>query len=101
MVGNPVDAGGLNAKLGDAAVTAKTSASLSEELWAFVSSLGADQAAQEAGLVAKGFGAEDAAKFWLAANYLHALGAIYYGEGTQPATFNYDNGLAGVRGINT
>ncbi len=101
MVGNPVDKGGLNAKLGDAAVTQKNSGLLNEELWAFIASLGADETAQKAGLVALGFTSSEADEFWLKANYLHALGAIYFGDGTQPAVFNYDNALASVRGINT
>ncbi len=99
-IGNPVDKGGLNVKLGDAAVTAKTSSNMNEELWAYIVSLGADETAQKAGLVAKGFTADEADQFWLKANYLHALGSIYFGDGTQAVAFDYDSGLASVRGIN-
>lgn len=68
-------------------------------LWAFITQLGADQAAQEAGLVAMGFTSDDASAFWTKANNLFAVSQVYYGNITQPSTFDYDDALAAVRGL--
>jgi hypothetical protein len=70
------------------------------KLWNWIATLGADQAAQQAALVAmpNGFTAGDAAVFWTKANNLFAVAQVYFGLGTQPATFNFDSALAGVRG---
>lgn len=68
------------------------------ELWDWIATLGADAAAQKAGLVGVGFSAQDADTFWVKANNMFAVAQVYYGLGTQPATFNFDSALAGVRG---
>ena len=68
------------------------------ELWNWIATLGADQAAQQAALVTLGFSAADAAAFWTKANNLFAVAQVYYGLGTQPSAFNFDSALAGVRG---
>jgi hypothetical protein len=68
------------------------------KLWNWIATLGADQAAQQAALVTLGFSTADAATFWTKANNLFAVAQVYYGLGTQPATFNFDAALAGVRG---
>lgn len=65
------------------------------KLWGWVVKLGADQATQQAGLVALGFSTADAATYWTKANNLFAVSQFYYG---QPSGFNYDDALAGVRG---
>jgi hypothetical protein len=68
------------------------------KLWSWIVKLGADQAAQQAALVTLGFSSADAATFWTKANNLFAVAQVYYGQGTQPSAFNYDDALAGVRG---
>ena|SRR6185437_9026112 len=70
------------------------------KLWNWIATLGADQAAQQAALVAmpNGFTSADAAVFWTKANNLFAVAQVYYGLGTQPSAFNFDSALAGVRG---
>ena len=68
------------------------------ELWNWIATLGADQAAQQATLVTLGFSAADAATFWTKANNLFAVAQVYYGLGTQASAFNFDSALAGVRG---
>jgi hypothetical protein len=68
------------------------------KLWNWIATLGADQTAQQAGLVTLGFSSGDAATFWTKANNLFAVAQVYFGLGTQPATFNFDSALAGVRG---
>lgn len=68
------------------------------KLWNWIATLGADQAAQQAALVTLGFSSADAAAFWTKANNLFAVAQVYYGLGTQPSAFNFDNALAGVRG---
>jgi hypothetical protein len=100
-IGNPVDLGGFNTALGDAAVTQKTSAMLNEAIWEWISSLGPDQASQEAALESRfSVDAPTAANMWLYANYLHALAGVYLGTVTQGSLFNFDSALAPVRGIN-
>ena len=100
-IGNPVDLGGFNARLGDAAVTAKHSALLNEELWSWIASLGPDQPTQEA-TIATRFAVDTATahRMWLRANYLHALGGCYFGANAA-GPFNYNDALADVRGINS
>ena len=68
------------------------------KLWKWIVKLGADQAAQQAGLVSLGFSSGDAATFWTKANNLFAVAQVYYGLGTQVSAFDYDDALAGVRG---
>jgi hypothetical protein len=68
------------------------------KLWNWIATLGADQAAQTATLVTLGFSSADAPVFWTKANNLFAVAQVYFGLGTQPATFNFDSALAGVRG---
>jgi hypothetical protein len=68
------------------------------KLWGWIAKLGADQAAQQAALVTLGFSSADAATFWARANNLFAVAQVYYGQGTQPSAFNYDDALAGIRG---
>jgi hypothetical protein len=68
------------------------------KLWNWIADLGADQAAQQAALVTRGFSTADAAVFWTKANNLFAVAQVYYGLGTQPSAFNFDSALAGVRG---
>jgi hypothetical protein len=70
------------------------------KLWNWIATLGADQAAQQAALVAmpNGFTSADAATFWTKANNLFAVAQVYFGLGTQPSAFNFDSALAGVRG---
>lgn len=96
-VGNPTDIAGMNARLGDCAITERDAARNNEELWGYVASLGADEAGQVAGLVTLGFTPADAQTFWTMANYLHARAQNYYGE-IALGQFNYDSGLAGARG---
>lgn len=97
-VGNQVSTGGLNAVLGDVAVSLRDAALLAQKLWGYVASLGPDQASQTAALVTLGFTAADAAVFWAKSNNAFAVSQLYYGQITQPAAFNYDSALAGVRG---
>jgi hypothetical protein len=104
-IGNQPNVGGLNTQLADVAVQQETAAASAARLWAYVVSLGANQAAQVAGLEALGFesaanpinpgGVSDAQWFWTAANYTYAESQYYYG---QPSGFNYDSALANVRG---
>ena|SRR6266576_78886 len=68
------------------------------ELWNWIATLGANDVAQKAGLVAIGFSSQDADTFWTKANNMFAVAQVYYGLGTQPAPFDFDNALAGVRG---
>jgi hypothetical protein len=68
------------------------------KLWNWIATLGADQAAQQAGLATLGFSSGDAATFWTKANNLFAVAQVYYGLGTQTSAFNFDSALAGVRG---
>lgn len=98
MVGNPIDAGGLNAKLGDCSINLRDTCQEIVNLWNFISSLGGNQAAQQATLVTMGFSSDDAATYWTKANNMFAVAQVYYGLGTQAGTFNFDNALAGVRG---
>jgi hypothetical protein len=92
MVGNPVDVGGLNARLGDAAVSLRAAMEEILTLWSFVQPTG------EAGLEALGFSAQDATAYFSAANYMQTVASLYFGTGTQPDTFNFDSALALVRG---
>lgn len=91
-VGNPVDVGGLNAQLGDAAVTLRAAMEQIMTLWSFVQPTG------EAGLEALGFSAADATSYFNASNYLQTVAGLYFGTGTQPAAFDFDSALALVRG---
>jgi hypothetical protein len=70
------------------------------KLWNWIATLGADQTAQQAALVAmpNGFSTADAATFWTKANNLFAVAQVYFGLGTQASAFNFDSALAGVRG---
>ncbi len=107
-VGNQPTFGGLNALLGDCAVSIRDNALQIQKLWGYVAALGANQTAQVAALVGLGFGSaanpvnpgnvSDAQFFWTTANYLFALSQFYYGQLATPAQFNYDSGLALVRG---
>ena len=97
-VGNPTNSGGLNAQLGDAAVSLRDATALAEKVWGFIATLGPDQASQQAGLVALGFSSGDAAVFWTKANNLWAVYQLYHGQITQPAVFSYHDSLAAVRG---
>jgi len=92
------DKGSLNSKLGDAAVSLRDATRLAEELWGYVISLGADQAAQEAALVALGFTQAEAASFWTDANYTWAVFQLYHGQIAQATAFDYHTGLAAARG---
>jgi hypothetical protein len=91
-VGNPVDQGGLNAQLGDAAVSLRAAMEQVLTLWAFVQPTGA------AGLEAFGFTADDANAYFTAANYMQTVAGIYFGTGAQPGAFDFDSALALVRG---
>jgi len=93
-VGNPIDIGGLNARLGDAAVSLRSTMEQVLTLWAFVQQQG------EAGLQALGFSADDAAAYFQAANYMQTVAGIYFGTATQPTDFNFDSALALIRGGN-
>jgi hypothetical protein len=97
-IGNQTSVGGLNVQLGDCAVSMRDSCEQIQHLWSFIVSLGANEAAQVAGLVTLGFQAADAQNFWTDANYLFALNQFYYGQLASPAVFNYDSGLASARG---
>jgi hypothetical protein len=97
-VGNTADAGGLNARLGDAAVSIRDATAVAEKVWGYVVSLGGNQAAQVAGLVAAGFSSGDAAAFWTEANYAYAVYQLYHGAIAQASPFDYHGGLAGARG---
>lgn len=97
-VGNPVDTGSLNARLGDCAVSMRDACQKAVTLFTYIQTLGADQAAQTAALVTMGFSSSDAALLWVKANNMFAVAQVYFGLGTQPGTFNFDNALAGVRG---
>jgi hypothetical protein len=68
------------------------------ELWDWIATLGADATAQKAALVTLGFSAQDADTFWTKANNMFAVAQVYYGQGTQPSTFDFDSALSGVRG---
>jgi len=96
--GANVTMGGLNAQLGNAAISTRDAMLNIIEVWAYVLSLGANEAAQVAGLQAAGFGATDAQAYWTAANEMYALSQIYYGQQNLPTAFNYDSALAGARG---
>ena len=97
-VGHQIDAGALNSKLGDCAVSMRDACKEAANLFNYIQSLGADQAAQQAALVTMGMSATDAATFWVKANNMFAVAQVYFGLGTQPGTFNFDSALAGVRG---
>lgn len=91
-VGNPVDTGGLNARLGDAAVTLRAAMEEIQSLWSFVQPTGT------AGLEAIGFSADDAAAYFNAANYMQTVAGLYFGTAAQPDAFSFDSALAQVRG---
>jgi hypothetical protein len=91
-IGNPADIGGLNARLGDCAVSLRDAAQNILDLWAYVSAVG------ESGLEGLGFSPADAASYFQAANYLQTVAGVYFGTSSQPADFNFDNALALVRG---
>lgn len=97
-VGNSADKGGLNVKLGDAAVSIRDATAVAEELWGYIVSLGADGTAQKAALVTLGFTSTEADTYWNQANYTYALYQLYHGAISQGSTFNYHDGLAGARG---
>ncbi len=97
-VGNQASMGGLNAALGDVAVSLRDWAVQCTRLWSYVESLGAGETAQVTALEGLGFTAADAQAFWTAANYAWAVAQLYYGQITQGAAFDYDSGLAAVRG---
>ena len=97
-IGQPVSVSGLNSQLSSGAVALRNALSLAEQLWGWIETLGADQTAQQAGLVALGFTSGDAAAFWTQANHLWAIYQIYHGLITQPATFNYHDAMAPIRG---
>jgi hypothetical protein len=109
-VGIQATVGGLNSALGNCAVGIRNDSQSIQDLWSYVVSLGANEAAQVAGLEALGFGSSanpvnpggvsDAQWFWTAANYLYSLSQIYYGLANLPTEFNFDGGLAAVRGGN-
>jgi hypothetical protein len=92
MVGNPVDAGGLNAQLGDAAVSLRAAMEQVLKLWSFVQPTGA------AGLETIGFSSDDATAYFNAANYMQTVAGIYFGTATQGSEFDFDSALALVRG---
>lgn len=96
--GNQTNVNVLNQQLGSAAVARRDAARLAEELWEYIASLGADEAAQVASLQAAGFASGDAQDFWTKANYLHADALFYYGQLASPSSFDYDAALAGTRG---
>jgi hypothetical protein len=91
-VGNPVDVGGLNARLGDAAVSLRAAMEQIQSLWSFVQPTGA------AGLEAIGFSPDDATAYFNASNYLQTVAGIYFGTGAQPDAFDFDSALALIRG---
>lgn len=97
-IGNPVTQAGLNAQLGNAAISIRDATAVADDLWSYVVNLGANEAAQVAGLEALGFSATDAQSFWTAANQLFSLYQIYTGINGQATAFNFDNALALVRG---
>jgi len=93
--------GSLNAMLGDTAIALRDAAFRAQKLWSEIASLGADQAAQVAGLqnlAGGGFTSGDAQAFWTSANYAYAVSQLYYGQITQGTVFNYDSALASARG---
>lgn len=98
-VGNKVDAGGLNATLGDCAVSLRDACQKAVNLFTYIQTLGADQTAQTAALVTLGFTQADATLLWTKSNNMFAVAQVYFGLGTQPGTFNFDNALASVRGV--
>ncbi len=51
-----------------------------------------------AGLTNIGFSPPDAQAFFDAANHMQTNGAIYYGQATQAALFNFDDSLSAARG---
>jgi hypothetical protein len=93
-VGNQVDVGGLNARLGDAAVSLRSVMEQILTLWAFVQPQG------QAGLEALGFSADDAAAYFQAANYMQTVAGVYFGTASQGTDFDFDSALALVRGGN-
>jgi hypothetical protein len=97
-IGNTVQQAGLNVALGNAAVSIRDACLVASELWAYIITLGANEAAQVAGLEALGFTATDAQNFWTAANQCFTIQQIYTGAIPQPAAFNFDSALAIARG---
>jgi hypothetical protein len=97
-VGAPVSSDAANNILTSVARKAHDDMADVVKLWNWIATLGADQTAQQAALVTLGFSSGDAATFWTKANNLFAVAQVYFGLGTQPATFNFDSALAGVRG---
>jgi hypothetical protein len=93
-IGNPVDAGGLNAKLGDVAVTMRQAMNLAQSLFAYVNKQGIP------GLEALGMSVTDANAFFTAANQAQSIAGVYFGTVTQAALFNFDDALTVARGIN-
>jgi hypothetical protein len=90
----------LNQMLGQTAVDLRDSCQSAVNLWDAISALGANQAAQVAALAAmSGWqdSANDPANFWTKANNEFAVAQVYLGLIAQPATFNFDAALAGVR----
>jgi hypothetical protein len=97
-VGAAISSNQMNNILAAGAVRLRDDCRGIADLWNFIASLGADQAAQQAALVTMGFTAGDAAAYWTKANNMFAVAQVYFGLGTQPSAFNFDSALAGVRG---
>lgn len=91
----------LNQMLGETAVSMRDACQKAVNLWNLVAQMGSDQAAQIAALAAMS-GWQDATNdptnFWTKANNEFAVAQVYFGQIAQPANFDYDNSLSGVRG---
>jgi hypothetical protein len=95
-LGNPVDLAGLNARLGDAAVTLRQAADISKEVAAYIIKVGSTN------LQAPPYSlsSADAASMITLAGYLSTLSGVYFGTATQGSTFSFDDALTLARGIN-
>jgi hypothetical protein len=95
-IGNPVDSGGLNAKIGDAAVSIRQASDLMKEIASYILKIG-QSALQQPPF---SYSAADATALVTKAGQYNNLSGVYFGTATQAATFNYDDAFTIDRGIN-
>ena len=95
-----VSVGGLNAMIGNYAIALRDVCADIQQLWSWIETLGASEAAQVAALAALGtwqVQGTDPQAFWTAANNAYAVSQGYYGQITLPSD-DYDTALAVARG---
>lgn len=95
-----VTPGSLNQSFGNYAVALRDVCADIQQLWSWIETLGASEAAQVAALAALGtwqVQGTDPQAFWTAANNAYAVSQGYYGQITLPND-DYDTALAAARG---